>query len=193
MQIIYIFSLFYFTSNICIGSVRAEENSLLDLWRWPVLDLSSPSARSRYLHSRVYRHLYRARLFALAGHERIVGRVLNRALVFGVNKAREGENEIERMSEKKRVRGRCRSEREGKRKADSTARTNRENVHVYWSLNHLCLRSTCSHPTPFSSASLPVPCNPAESHSLSPSLSLCPPSRFHLDPSLSVFARASLW
>lgn len=84
------------------------------------------------------------------------------------------------MSEKKRIRKRYRSEREGKRKADSTARTNRENVHVYWSLNHLCLRSTCSHPTPFSSASLPVPCNPAESHSLSSSLSLRP----HLASSL---------
>lgn len=44
---------------------------------------------------RAYIDIYIARLFALAGHERIVGRVLNRALVFGVNEAKEGENETE--------------------------------------------------------------------------------------------------
>ena len=128
---------------------------------------------SRYLHSRVYRHLYRARLFALADHERIVGGVLNRALVFGVNEATEGENEIERRSETKRVQTRYRREKERKRKADSTARTNRECACV------LILEPSLPQINVFASNTfllrfilLPVPCNPAESLTLSLSLSL---------------------
>lgn len=170
--------------------VRVEENSLFDLWRWPVLDLSSPSARSRYLHSRVYRHLYRARLFALAGHERIVGRVLNRALVFGVNEAREGENEIERRSEKKRVQRRYGRERERKRKADSTARTNRERMCMYidpWTISTSDQRARIQHLSPPLHLARPLqPCR--VSHSLSLSLSAI----FSLFLSFSLFVPISL-